>query len=111
MKKTFLISVAKYFHKNATHEELTKTKLTVTCKDWIDAVIEHNKVFKNYYEVESYCIIGDGPVRIQIVKAGNLNMGDIVFISKKLFEIESEMGLIKTLAEEAADRGEKPQTI
>ena len=47
-KKTFLISVAKYFHKNATHEELRKTKLTVTCKDWIDAVIEHNKVFKNY---------------------------------------------------------------
>ena len=45
-KKTFLISVAKYFHKNATHEELRKTKLTVTCKDWIDAVIERNKVFK-----------------------------------------------------------------
>ena len=50
-KKTFLISVAKYFHKNATHEELRKTKLTVTCKDWSDAVIAHNKVFKNYYEV------------------------------------------------------------
>ena len=63
-KKTFLISVAKYFHKNATHEELRKTKLTVTCKDWIDAVIEHNKVFKNYYEVESYCIIGDGGISI-----------------------------------------------
>ena len=58
-----------------------------------------------------FITVGDGPVRIQIVKAGNLNMGDIVFISKKLFEIESEMGLIKTLAEETADRGEKPQTI
>ena len=58
-----------------------------------------------------FITVGDGPVRGQIVKAGNLNMGDIVFISKKLFEIESEMGLIKTLAEESADKGEKAQQI
>ena len=58
-----------------------------------------------------FITLGDGPVRIQIVKSRNLNMGDIIFISKKLFQIESEMGLVKTLAEEAADRGEKPQTI
>ena len=63
-KKTFLISVAKYIHKNATHDELRKTRLTINCKDWIDAIIEHDKVFKNYYEVESYCIIGDGKISI-----------------------------------------------
>ena len=62
--KTFEISVAKYFHKNATHEDLKKTKLIVECKDWIDAVIEHNKIFKNYYEVENYCIIGNGAISI-----------------------------------------------
>ena len=63
-KKTFRISVAKYIHKNATHKELMKTQLTVNCKDWIDAIIEHDKVFKNYYEVENYCIIGDGNISI-----------------------------------------------
>jgi len=61
-KKTFLISVAKYLYKNASHDELMKTRLTVNCKDWIDAIIEHNKVFKNHYEVESYLIIGNGQV-------------------------------------------------
>ena len=28
----------------------------------IVSIIEHNKVFKNHYEVESYCIIGDGKI-------------------------------------------------
>ena len=54
------------------------------------------------YKDAEFITIGDGPIRIQIVKAGNLNMGHIVNMSKKLFEIESEMGLIKTLAEESA---------
>ena len=67
-KKTFLISVAKYINKNATHEELKKTRLTVKCKDWIDAIIEHNKVFKNYYEVENYLIIGAGKISISNLK-------------------------------------------
>ena len=67
-KKTFLISVAKYIYKNATHDELRKTRLTVNCKDWIDAIIEHNKVFKNHYEVESYSIIGDGKISITNLK-------------------------------------------
>jgi len=58
-----------------------------------------------------FITVGDGPVRVQIVKAKNLNMGDIVYISKKLFEIECEMGLVKTMAEESADKGEKAQTI
>jgi len=63
-KKTFLISVAKFLNKNASHDELKKTRLTVICKDWIDAIIEHDKVFKNHYEVENYCIIGDGKISI-----------------------------------------------
>ena len=56
------------------------------------------------YKDAEFITIGDGPVRIQIVKAENLNMGHIINMSKKLFEIESEMGLIKTLAEESADK-------
>ena len=67
-KKTILISVVKYFNKNATHDELRKTRLTINCKDWIDAIIEHDKVFKNHYEVESYCIIGDGKISISNLK-------------------------------------------
>ena len=58
-----------------------------------------------------FITVGDGPVRVQIVKAKNLSMGDIVYISKKLFEIECELGLVKTMAEESADKGEKAQTI
>ena len=54
---------------------------------------------KDYKDAE-FLTVGDGPVRIQIVKASNLNMAHIVKIMKKLFEIECEMGLIKTLAEE-----------
>ena len=68
MKKTFLISVQKYFNKEINHDELRKTRLTVNCKDWIDAIIEHNKVFKNHYEVEHYSIIGDGKVSITNLK-------------------------------------------
>ena len=67
-KKTFRISVAQYIHKNATHDELMKTQLTVNCKDWVDAIIEHDKVFKNYYEVKNYCIIGDGKISISNLK-------------------------------------------
>ena len=52
------------------------------------------------YKDAEFLTIGDGPVRIQIVKTSNLNMAHIVKIMKKLFEIECEMGLIKTLAEE-----------
>ena len=58
---------------------------------------------KDYKDAE-FITLGDGPIRIQIVKAGNLNMGHIASVSKKLFEIECEMGLIKTLAEEKASK-------
>tara|TARA_R100000541_G_scaffold57126_1_gene67011 strand:- start:102 stop:353 length:252 start_codon:yes stop_codon:yes gene_type:complete len=68
MKKTFLISVAKYLHKKLNHDELRKTQLSVNCKDWIDAIIEHDKVFKNNCDVENYLIIGDGKVSITNLK-------------------------------------------
>ena len=58
---------------------------------------------KDYKDAE-FITIGDGPIRIQIVRAENLNMGHLATVSKKLFEIECEMGLIKTLAEEKADK-------
>jgi len=67
------------------------------------SVIMSNKKYNPAdYKDADFITIGDGPVRIQIVKAENLNMGHMVNMSKKLFEIESEMGLIKTLAEESA---------
>ena len=50
--KTFIISVAEYYDKNIKD----KKKLKVVCKDWIDAIIEHDKKFKNYYDVKSYFI-------------------------------------------------------
>ena len=52
------------------------------------------------YKDAEFITVGDGPVRIQIVKAGNLNLGHMAFAIKKLFEMECELGLIKTLAEE-----------
>jgi len=64
MKKTFEISVAQ-FHpwiKNIDHDELRKTRLTVNCKDWIDAIIEHDKVFNNNCDIKTYLIIGDGKI-------------------------------------------------
>ena len=56
------------------------------------------------YKDAEFITIGDGPIRIQIVKAGNLNMGHMVKMCKFLGQIESEMGLIKTLAEESEDK-------
>ena len=56
------------------------------------------------YKDAEFITIGDGPIRIQIVKAGNLNMGHMVQMCKFLGQIESEMGLIKTLAEESANK-------
>ena len=56
------------------------------------------------YKDAEFITIGDGPIRVQIVKAGNLSIGHLATMSKKLFEIESELGLIKTLAEEKANK-------
>ena len=61
MKKTFEISVAQ-FHPWIKNENLKATRLKVIVKDWIDAIIEHDKVIKNNCDIKSYLIIGDGKV-------------------------------------------------
>jgi|TARA_R110000764_G_scaffold90885_1_gene173520 hypothetical protein len=65
-----------------------------------DTQMSNKKYNPKDYKDAEFLTVGDGPVRIQIVKAGNLNMGHMMFVIKKLFEMECELGLIKTLAEE-----------
>jgi len=43
------------------------------------------------YKNAEWVTIGAGPVRIQIIKASNLNMGLMFYLTKKLFEIETEL--------------------
>ncbi len=54
------------------------------------------------YKNAEFITIGDGPIRIQIVNAENLSAGHIATMVKKLSQIYSEMGLVKTIAEEQA---------
>ena len=54
------------------------------------------------YKNAEFITIGDGPIRIQIVNAENLSAGHIATMVEKLFRIYSEMGLVKTIAEEQA---------
>ena len=54
------------------------------------------------YKNAEFITIGDGPIRIQIVKAENLNARHIATMVQKLSQIYSEMGLVKTIAEEQA---------
>ena len=54
------------------------------------------------YKNAEFITIGDGPIRIQIIKAENLNAGHIATMVQKLSQIYSEMGLVKTIAEEQA---------
>ena len=63
------------------------------------------------YKDADFITIGSGPIRIQVDRRHMKNMADYWFIAKALFKIESDAGLIKTLAEESADRGEEPQKI
>ena len=58
--KTFIISVAEYYDKNIKD----KKKLKVICKDLIDAIIESDKKFKNYYDVKSYFITDEKTISI-----------------------------------------------
>ena len=70
MKKTFKISVAKFHSwvKENTCDELRKQEITVKAKDWIDAIIEHNKVFRNNTDIESYLLISEDGVSITQLK-------------------------------------------
>ena len=68
--KTFKISVAKFHSwvKENTCDELRKQEITVKAKDWIDAIIEHNKVFRNNTDIESYLLISEDGVSITQLK-------------------------------------------
>jgi hypothetical protein len=65
-----------------------------------DTQMSNKKYNPEDYKDAEFFTVGQGPVRIQVLKASNLNMGHIMFAMKKLFEMECELGLIKTLAEE-----------
>jgi len=58
---------------------------------------------KDYKDAE-FITIGDGPIRVQVDKRHMRNMADYWFFAKHLFTMESDAGLIKTLAEESADK-------
>jgi hypothetical protein len=51
-----------------------------------------------------FITVGDGPVRIQFARPKNLTVGDYFYFSKKLFEMECELNLVKTLAEEDKEK-------
>ena len=57
---------------------------------------------KDYKDAE-FITLGDGPIRVQIDRRHMKNMADYWFFAKHLFTMESEAGLIKTLAEEKKD--------
>jgi len=63
----------------------------------------------DYKDVE-FMTVGDGPVRIQFASPANLTVGDFWYFAGKLGAIESELGLIKTLAEERVEREAKEAT-
>jgi hypothetical protein len=58
---------------------------------------------EDYKDVE-FVTVGNGPVRIQFASPSNLTVGDFWFFAGKLGAIESELGLIKTLAEERQEK-------
>ena len=63
------------------------------------------------YKDAEFITIGNGPIRIQVDRRYMRTLADFWFIAKHLTHMESKAGLIKTLAEESADKGEKAQTI
>lgn len=70
---------------------------------YIVVCMSNKKYNPEDYKDVDFCTVGNGPVRIQFARPANLTVGDFFYFSKKLFEIESELGLNKTLAEEADD--------
>ena len=51
------------------------------------------------YKDAEFITIGDGPIRIQVAKEYMRTMADYWFIAKHLSHINSDAGLVKTLAE------------
>lgn len=50
-----------------------------------------NKTMTDTYKDAEWITIGSGAVRLSVIKASNLNMGLIFYLSKKLAEIENEL--------------------
>ena len=71
----FNIGVSKFVNTDLNKsDELKKTFIVVKCKDEIDAIIEHNKKFKNYYSVDEYLIFKVGSFAYSVAKRKNLNL-------------------------------------
>ena len=69
-KKRFKISVLKFRDKKNNHDKMRNTEITVYAHDEIDAIIEHNDIFQNHKDVESYLIIGNGKISTTNLKKG-----------------------------------------
>jgi hypothetical protein len=61
-------------HISHNTDEARSSFITVKCKDEIDAIIEHNKIFRNYYNVQEYLIIPlNGKPRYSIATDKQIN--------------------------------------
>ena len=71
----FNIGVSKFVNTDLNKsDELKKTFIVVKCKDEIDAIIEHNKKFKNYHSVDEYLIFKVGSFAYSVAQRKNLNL-------------------------------------
>ena len=65
----YSIGITKYKDKGIDQAELRKTFIEVEGKDEYDAIIAHNKKFKNYQWVDEYMIVPlDGSFRYTLTK-------------------------------------------
>ena len=71
----YKIGIVKF--KNHISHNTDKTRnsfITVKCKDETDAIIEHDKIFRNYYNVQEYLIIPlNGKPRYSIATNKQIN--------------------------------------
>jgi len=71
----FNIGVSKFVDSDLNKsDELRKTFIVVKCFDEIDAIIEHNKKFKNYHSIDEYLIFKVGSFAYSVAKRKNLNL-------------------------------------
>tara|TARA_R100000544_G_C2186985_1_gene39731 strand:+ start:158 stop:502 length:345 start_codon:yes stop_codon:yes gene_type:complete len=79
-KKRFKISVVKFKDITCNHDNLRNTEIVVWGRDEVDAIIEHNKVFKNYDDVENYLIIGNGKITTTDLKKRSSKISELDLI-------------------------------
>jgi len=70
--QAFNVGVCKFTNNDRANIE--KSFIVVNCKDEIDAIIEHNKKFKNYHLVDEYLIFKIGHFDYTVAKRKNLNI-------------------------------------